>query len=118
MWLKTIVIVALLCGASRWQASTDRLHSRLEKSRLPTHGHSYNPDELRGLPAPVQRCFRTVLTDRQPLVAGANVKHSGAFDMGEKTGQSRPFTSSQRVVTQRQVFSGMPDSNGPSMRRA
>ncbi len=52
----------------------------------------------------MQRYFRKVLEDGQPMVAGVHVRHSGTFNMGETTDQWKPFTSDQRVVTQRPGF--------------
>jgi hypothetical protein len=59
---------------------------------------------LEGLPAPVQRYFRVVLTEGQTMVAGVHVQHRGTFNMGETTDQWKPFTSEQEVVTQRPGF--------------
>jgi hypothetical protein len=38
------------------------------------------------------------------MVAGARVRHTGTFNMGETTNQWKPFSSDQRVVTQRPGF--------------
>ena len=45
------------------------MHARLEAARLPVARKAYSPDELVGLPAPVQKYFRAVLKDGQPIVA-------------------------------------------------
>lgn len=60
--------------------------------------------ELEGLPAPVQRYFRRVLRDGQPMVTGVRVRHQGTFNMGETTDQWKPFTSDQLVITRRPGF--------------
>jgi hypothetical protein len=60
--------------------------------------------EISGLPAPVQRYFRTVLTDGAPIVAAATVEDSGTFNMSEGADQWKPFTSKQRVVTRSPGF--------------
>lgn len=52
----------------------------------------------------MQRYFRTVLTDGQPIVAAATVEHRGTFNMGAAAEQWKPFTSRQRVVTRRPGF--------------
>ena len=114
MWLKVLVIVvfvlaaslgsALLYGASRWQAGTRHLRARLEAAHVPVQPQIVQFGELDDLPAPVQRYFRKVLRDGQPMVAGVDVRHSGTFNMGETTDQWKPFTSEQRVVTQRPGF--------------
>lgn len=57
-----------------------------------------------GLPEPVQRYFRTVLTDGQPLVASARIVHRGQFNMSETGEKWRPFTSEQAVTAARPGF--------------
>jgi len=52
----------------------------------------------------VQRYFRAALRDGQPIVTGATLRHSGSFNLGEATDRWVPFTSRQRVVTQRPGF--------------
>jgi hypothetical protein len=60
--------------------------------------------ELDGVPRPVARYFRTALIDGQPVIAGARVRQSGTFNMGERADNWRPFTSDQVVVTRRPGF--------------
>lgn len=114
MWLKIFLIVVLALavifvvtvayGAFRWETGTRELRARLEAARVPIHPQSVDFRELEGLPTPVQRFFRNVLKDGQPMVAGASVRHRGTFNMGETTDQWKAFTSNQRVVTQRPGF--------------
>src|SRR4028119_1560151 len=99
-----LVIGAWLYGAYRWNAGTQELRARLNLARLPVRPQTVNFRELEGLPAPVQRYFRLVLEEGQPMVAGVSVQHSGTFNMGETTDQWKPFTSDQVVVTQRPGF--------------
>ena len=47
--------------------------------------------ELEGLPAPVQRYFRAVLTDGQPIIARVTVELAGAFNMSA-AGERRKAT--------------------------
>ena len=56
-------------------------------------------NELDGLPAPVQRYFRAVLTDGQPIIAAATIEMIGTINMSATAAQWKPFTSHQRVVT-------------------
>jgi hypothetical protein len=93
-----------LYGAARWERQTRKLLDQLESARLPQATPRYDARELAGLPAPVQRYFRTVLKDGQAIVAAASVDHVGSFNMGETTEQWKPFTSRQRVVTRRPGF--------------
>jgi hypothetical protein len=67
--LTVIVAIALVYGARRWQAATTEGHTKLEAARLPISPTTYDSRELHGLPAPVQRYFRAVLEDGQPMVA-------------------------------------------------
>jgi hypothetical protein len=80
------------------------MRDRLEAARLPNVPKAFDIRELASLPAPVQRYFRAVLQDGQPMVASVRVKHRGTFHMGEGTTRWLPFTSTQRVVTQRPGF--------------
>lgn len=91
-------------GAFRWANGTQQLRSRLQASRMPIKPQVVDFRELEGLPAPVQRYFRKVLQEGQPLVAGVHVQHQGTFNMGETTDQWKPFTSDQQVITRRPGF--------------
>ena len=114
MWWKIIAIVlvvlvlflvvAILYGYKCWQADTRKLHARMEAASVPIAPTSYDPRELDGLPVPVQRYFRTVLKDGQPLVAAVNIEHTGTFNMSETGEQWKPFSSTQRVIIQRPGF--------------
>lgn len=91
-------------GASRWADLTQALMRQLEVVRLPPPHARFDVRELEGLPAPVQRYFRAVLTDGQPIVAAVTVEHTGTFNLSQTGEQWRPFTSLQRVVTHRPGF--------------
>lgn len=91
-------------GSSRWAQGTRTLLSRLDAARVQSSTARYDARNLEGLPAPVQRYFRTALTDGQALIASVNVEHTGTFNLGEMTEQWKPFTSQQRVVTRRPGF--------------
>jgi hypothetical protein len=96
-------------GARRWADATQTLTRKLEATRIdaeaglqpPTH---YDPCELEGLPAPVQRYFRAVLREGQPIVTAATIELAGRFNMSPTGEQWKPFTSRQRVVTRRPGF--------------
>ena len=91
-------------GAARWADSTKRLVLRLENTRLPATTSRYDTRELQGLPAPVERYFRAVLKDGQPIVSAVTVEHTGTFNLKQLGEQWKPFTSRQRVVTRRPGF--------------
>lgn len=114
MWLKAIlgtvlvmvigIVAAILYGQSRWQASTTKLQKKMQAERVQIVGKRYDQRALEKLPTPVQQYFRTVLQDGQPLITAVNVVHTGTFNMGESADQWKPFTSTQRVITQRPAF--------------
>jgi hypothetical protein len=96
-------------GAARW-AEMIRTHTtQLEsasvgaQSRLPSPAR-FDAHELEGLPPPVQRYFRQVLTDGQPIIAAASIEMAGTMNMSATGEQWKPFTSRQRVVTRRPGF--------------
>lgn len=98
------LIAALSFGSYRWNAGTRELRKRLYAARLPVKPAVVDFRELLGLPAPVQRYFRAVLKEGQPMAAGIHVQHRGTFNMGETAAKWKPFTSDQKVVTQRPGF--------------
>lgn len=98
------IAVAIRYGAKRWQAKTKELQTEMEAVRLPIAPASYDSGELENLPQPVQRYFRTVLKEGQPLVAAVSLAHTGTFNMSETGEQWKPFASTQRVITRRPGF--------------
>jgi hypothetical protein len=97
--------VLLLWHARRaWDAETAKLVSSIDAARVRDTRERYAARELDGLPAPVQRYFRTALKDGAPIVAAAVVEHSGTFNMSETGERWKPFVSRQRVVTRRPGF--------------
>ena len=99
------VMVALVAfGTVRWADSTKLLVLRLEGARMPAITSRYDAHELDSLPAPVERYFRAVLTDGQPIVSAVTVEHTGTFNLKQPGEQWKPFTSRQRVVTRRPGF--------------
>ncbi|QTN21700.1 hypothetical protein HZ992_16130 [Rhizobacter sp. AJA081-3] len=94
-------------GSARWNAAARELIARLDAARTPAAPGTptrYDARELEGLPAPVQRYFRAVLKDGQPIVTAARVEHTGSFNMSASGEQWKPFTSVQHVVTRRSGF--------------
>ena len=102
--LTTTAAAALAIGAARWRSATEALHARMDAARLPIEPAVYDAKELDGLPAPVQRYFRAVLRDGQPLISAVSLDLSGTINMGETTDRWRPFTSVKRVGTRRPGF--------------
>ena len=91
-------------GSARWQASTQAQMALLEAARVPTATGRYNVREIEGLPAPVQRYFRAVLKDGQPMIATATFELAGTINMSAAGESWKPFTSWQRAVVHRPGF--------------
>jgi len=102
--LAVAVLGARVYGASRWTADTQDLRASLDAARVAVRPPRVDFGELAGLPDPVQRFFRAVLKQGQPLVSGVRLRHVGSFNMGETTDRWKPFTSDQQVVLQRPGF--------------
>jgi hypothetical protein len=102
--LTVLITAALAYGSYRWQVATDEMHATMEAARRPIEPNIYRANELIGLPAPVQRYFRAVLTEGQPMIVAVSVEHTGTFNMSLKEPQWKPFISTQRVITQRPSF--------------
>lgn len=102
--LVVVVAAAVLYGELHWKSGTREIRDRLEAARLPIEPKVFARRELERVPAPVQRYFRAVLEDGQPIVAAVSVAHTGTFNMSEAAEQWKPFTSKQRVVTRRPGF--------------
>ncbi|MDH4326844.1 MAG: hypothetical protein OEZ09_02395 [Betaproteobacteria bacterium] len=99
-----VLALANLYGGWRWDAGTHELRERLAAARQPVRPARFDARELEGLPPPVQRYFRAVLKDGQPMVAAVHIEHAGTFNVGEAGERWKSFTSSQFVVTRRSGF--------------
>lgn len=91
-------------GNRRWaeliRTHTDQLDAgRVEVAGWQASARRFDARELDGLPAPVQRCFRAVLKDGQPIVGAATIEMAGTINLSATAEQWKPFTSHQRVVT-------------------
>ncbi|OGB50177.1 MAG: hypothetical protein A2503_18950 [Burkholderiales bacterium RIFOXYD12_FULL_59_19] len=116
MWLGVAMVVLVVLalglravGAVRWVELVRTHTSQLESGRVDAPGRLPSParfdtHELEGLPAPVQRYFRAVLTDGQPIIATATINMTGSMNLSATVEQWKPFTSLQRVVTRRPGF--------------
>ena len=112
MALVVLVVLAIglrAVGAARWTELVRTHTTQLESGSVGAQGRLPSParfdaHELEGLPAPVQRYFRVVLTDGQPIIAAATIEMSGTMNMSAAGEQWKPFTSRQRVVTRRPGF--------------
>lgn len=110
--LSLLAIAAVgLCayGSKRWAESMRILTGRLEAGRIdekvrPPSPARFDSRELEGLPAPVQRYFRAVLKEGQPIIAAVTVELAGTFNLSATEERWKPFTSRQRIVTRRPGF--------------
>ncbi len=102
--LIAIIAIAFAYGSISWRIATNRMHASLEKERRPVQPGVYNPEELNGLPVPVQRYFRSVFKNGQPMILAVDLTQSGTFNTGEREEQWKPFTASQHVITDRPGF--------------
>jgi hypothetical protein len=96
-------------GSKRWTDAMRAQTRRLEAARLVDKARSASPvrfdsRELEGLPGPVQRYFRAVLKEGQPIVSALTIDMAGNFNMSATAEHWKPFTSRQRVVTHRPGF--------------
>jgi hypothetical protein len=96
-------------GARRWAGGTQALARTLESARVDGTAAGaapvrYDPSELAGLPAPVQRYFRAVLSDGQPIITAATIELDGRINMSPTGQQWKHFTSRQRATTRRPGF--------------
>jgi hypothetical protein len=110
-------------GAMRWADLIRRHTGQLEAACVVSNGSGngsgsgigqvqsisslpvrFDAQELEGLPAPVQRYFRAVLKNGQPLIAEATIAMTGTMNMSATGQQWKPFTSEQRVTTRRPGF--------------
>lgn len=107
--VSTAALLASLWGAAvwgrkRWAAGSEKIRSELEAHRVHPVPEFFSAQALDALPAAVKRYFQTVLTDGQPIIAGATVAHEGVLNMSETQTSWKPFTSTQRVITRRRGF--------------
>ena len=110
-WIAMIGVLIIVCigiaavyGSYRWQSGTDRLRAKLTGGRQTIEPKIYDQKEIEGLPDPVQRFFRTVLKDGQPIVAVVKLSQQGQFNLNETENKWSPFTATQLVITQRPGF--------------
>jgi hypothetical protein len=97
-----IIVTALVVHAQRrWISVSAALMQRLQASSIDPAATVYREADLAGLPAPVARYFRTVLTEGQPLIRHARIRWRGEFNLGQP-GSDRwvPFFALQEFSTQ------------------
>jgi hypothetical protein len=108
--LALAVLGLAVLGQRRWAARTQALQQQLEGGRIDARRDTHPPPtrytarELEGLPVPVQRYFRAVLTEGQPIITAVTVELAGTMNLSPTGSLWRPFTSRQRAITRRPGF--------------
>src|SRR5262249_2440175 len=95
--IATVAAVALaLSGAERrWESKTREVRKRLETASA-VRVSEYSEADLDALPPIVQRYFRAVLTEGQPVITHARVTSRGTMNMGDPPREAwKPFTAVQ-----------------------
>ena len=69
------IIVGRAVAARRLREDVQRLFAAAANA----HAQTYHEIQLAGLPAPVQRYFRHVLSEGQPYLRGLRLRHGGQF---------------------------------------
>ncbi|MEO7216548.1 DUF6544 family protein [Mucilaginibacter sp.] len=85
MILTILILTAVLALVFAAKASASMLfHKQVKQlfSSSETSGNVFQYSQLEGLPAPVQRYFKHVLTDGQPYINYVRLKHGGKFKTG------------------------------------
>ena len=103
--LLVAVVVLVFVGNARWASATTVQMALLDNARVTMPAGRYDAREIEGLPAPVQRYFRAVLKDGQPMIAAATFDLAGTINMSATGGEDwKSFTSTQRAVVHRPGF--------------
>jgi len=102
--LLVAVLALVFIGDVRWENATQKQMVLLESARVPNTVVRYDSSEIDGLPGPVQRYFRAVLKDGQPLIAATTFELAGTFNMSATGENWKPFTSWQRAVVHHPGF--------------
>jgi len=110
-WTGWGIALAMAAGAAligvgkvRWRRATQSQLALLTASQQMTPARRYDAREIDDLPAPVQRYFRAVLKDGQPLITTATFELAGTINMSAAGEDWKQFTSWQRAVIHRPGF--------------
>jgi hypothetical protein len=91
-------LAAVGVAGYRWNAESRELRDRLHAGAPGTMG-LVRLDDLVGLPAPVQRYFRLVLRDGQPMVRAVRLRQRGQFLVRPESNGWAPFTATHEIGT-------------------
>jgi hypothetical protein len=96
--------IAVIYSKNRWRINTDTRRAKLASGQQIIKPSFYTEAELEGLPTPVQRFFRKVLNNGQPIITTVKLTQQGQFNMGETEAKWSPFTATQIAISQRPGF--------------
>lgn len=97
--LLIVITVFFLCSAGVFREKRI-LNRKLRDLRICCNspGQKFDPDILRGLPAPVERYFRKVLIPGTPLITMAVLSQHGILRTSPTSHKWMPFSARQEVV--------------------
>ncbi len=105
VWIRLLLAVLILfgvvfgtafwIGTVRWNSDTKEMIAKLGEAPFSRTPRTVSFRDLGRLPAPVARYFRMALTDHQPLVRSARVRHEGMFLPSLDGNRWIPFRSEQ-----------------------
>jgi len=102
--LLVVTALALAWADRHWQSGTHALRVELAANRQAITPDRFDSRELDDLPAPVQRYFRRVLEEGQPMIATVRLTQRGSFNLGQAEPRWSAFSSEQFVSTRRPGF--------------
>jgi hypothetical protein len=82
-------------GSTNWNKKTSKLLEELQPPKALGEARTVNFKDLKGLPAPVAKYFRSVLKDGQPFVRSSRIEHAGRFNISGKENGWSSFKSTQ-----------------------
>ena len=104
-FVMTLFVLAPRIGRARWARQTQAFRARLHaESHAPLPPIYLEETELPGLPAPVQRYFRAVLRDGQPILHSADIHTAGRFLLDAEKDRWAPFDATQYMVARPSGF--------------
>jgi len=108
MWAKVLLIVVSVIGllvgivwinGLRLERTHARLVAELLSDRERQPPRVFRLDDLKGLPAPVQRYLSKAISEGQPYVMAVHLRQRGEFRLGDRTSPWKPFTAEQTFTT-------------------
>jgi len=96
--LFVLVTMVPLFAAIAWDSRSSSLRQQLDRAAVGVPD-LYSTEDLDELPAPVERFFRHVLKEGQPLIRAVDLVTEGQFQTGTTAAGWKSFTASQRFST-------------------